>query len=754
MIQHNQNGEVLSNGDVPSGLLYADVFRGAWRRKGRVLLGLLLGLVAGAFCWEHWTPTYESQMQLLVVKRKVPESRVAGVSPQFPEFDDYLSAQKALLSSPLIVGRAVQRNQLARLESLESEEDPTRAIIEELRVVQESDIQSRHALLTLTYRCTVQEECKVVLEAIVDSYQAYLEDTQTGAVAEIQKIFNQWKDDVQESIAETQESYQGLRETTPAEEWTGKDGVNLSEQRLAQLEAERLAQNVRRTELQQRLAALREVKEKGASHAELAQIILHWSEIWRTPVAQESRDNQRIDANLRAELLSLKLREQSLPPSYGPAHPQVRALRDQLAMTEQMLLRQEEKEQTDATAVSRTITEVREADPVKAYFMALEKDLQVATELERSLSDLAGQEQQRARKINDLNEDMEALRGKIAGAEQLEQQIAQQVQSFGAIHDSDVYHAQVISPAAVGLLVAPLPWLVFPIATFLGVLVGGCLAYSAEVRDQSFRTPAEVRERLRVPVIGHTDYCRVPRRKRRQTVGSPAALSSVLGTFFVPDSTESEAYRRVRSMLSFNGNGRPKSVVQITSPHRGDGASTVAANLAVSIAQAGRRVVVVDADLRRPSLHEVFGVSREVGMMSVLTGLADLPEAVQSTNVDNLSVLPCETATSDSGELLGSDNFKRLLERLRSQFDFVLIDTPPVLGPSDACTVAHHVDVVVLTLQNTKNARPAAEQAVQTLTDQQAPLIGVVVNSPAPRGNRNHGYAVRHQEYAFASRDL
>ena len=352
-----------------------------------------------------------------------------------------------------------------------------------------------------------------------------------------------------------------------------------------------------------------------------------------------------------------------------------------------------------------------------------------------------------------MNEDLDTLRREITGAEKLGQQIVQQVQSFGVFHDSDVYQAQIISPAVAGRLVAPLPSLMFPVAAFLGILVGSGLAYSAEAKDQSFRTPAEIRERLRVPVISHTDYCRIPYRRRRQASGNGQTLSSVLGTYFIPDSAAAEAYRHVRSMLCFGGNGRPKSVVQITSPNRGDGATTVAANLAVSFAQAGRRVVVVDADLRRPSLHDVFVVSREVGMMSVLTGLSDLSGAIQSTSVKNLSVLCCESGSVESSELLSSGKFKGLLDELRGRFDFVLVDTPPVLGPSDACTVAHHADVVLLTLQNTKHARPAAEQAVQTLTDQQATLVGVVVNNPVPHGSRNHGYVIHHRQYAMAARD-
>jgi len=746
MIRQSQPNDG-STPDLPSGLLYADLLRGAWRRKFRVLLGLLLGLAAGALCWTHWPPTYESRVQLLVVKKKAPDARVAGVAPQLPEFDDYVSAQKALLSSPLIVHKAVQEGHLHQLKSLQAAADPTAAIILGLTVTRDPADRPESALLTLAYRGPSQQECKIVVEAIVASYREYLAETQTSAVAEIERIFAQWRDEVQEGIARKQEVYRTLREATPAAQWTGKGGVNLAETRFAQLEAQRLAQSVRQTELQGRLTALAQVQRAGASHEELAQMISLWSERSRNSMDKETEISQKVDVNLHEQLLLLKLQEQSLPESYGPAHPRAKAIREQVHLAEQMLLRQNGAEAPSTPTRSGSAAVLPDV-LVKTYLATLEKDLQIATELEQSLSELTRAEQERAQKINDVNEDMEALRGQITSTEGLQQQITQHLQSLSASRDSDVYHAQVLSPAGEGLQVVPKLWLVFPLAALLGLLLGATLAYAAEVADESFRTPAEIRERLRLPVIAHTEYCRTPNRKQRQAKHNGRKLDSVLCTYFVPDSAVSEAYRRVRSMLCLGRNGGPKPVVQVTSPNRGDGSSTVSANLAVSLAQTGRRVVLVDADFRRPSLHGVFGLSPEAGITSVLAGQADLSDAIQSTSVENLSLLPCGPVSPESAELLSRDKFERLLDELRSRFDFVLIDTPPVLGTSDACVVAHHADFVLLALRNTKHVRPLAEQAVQTLTDQEARLIGIVVNNPARGGSRNHGYATRQQRYS------
>ncbi|NUQ62832.1 MAG: polysaccharide biosynthesis tyrosine autokinase [Pirellulales bacterium] len=743
MIRQNDNGHIPAP-EIPEGLLYENVLRGVWRRKSRVLLGLLLGVVAGAFCWSYWPPAYASRAQLLVVKRKTSDRHVVGVSPQFPEFEDYLSAQQALLSSPLVVRKAVEDGKLERLRSLQTREpdaDPAAAIIGGLTVSRDSEDGSGHALLTLSYRGSEPADCKVIVEAIVASYKAHLAETQTIAAGEIQKMFTQWRDEVQDSISRKQQAYRALRESTPAAEWTGKDGVNLSQERLAQLEAQRLTQTVRQTEIQERLAALTEAQQSGASREELTQMISHWSEPWQLAAGKETALADKVDAKVYEQLLALRLKEQSLPESYGPGHPQVKAIREQVRVAEQTLLRESGAETTGAAAAGAG-GDILTVDPVKAYLAALHKDLRVAAKTEQTLSELIRREQDRARQINDLNEDMAALLAQIGSAESLQEQIAQQLQSLSVFHDSDLYHAQVISPAVEGQLVAPQPRLLFPAAAFLGILAGAALAYLAELRDESFRTPEEVRERLRLPVIAHTAYCRIANRRSGRSAQNGRDLAAVLCTYFTPDSAESEAYRLLRSRLCLSQNGRPKPVIQITSPNRGDGKSTVSANLAVSMAQLGRRVVLVDADFRRPSLHKVFGVSSETGILSVLAGLTDLSDAIQETSVPNLSLLPCESAPQGSAELLSQNSFQKLLDDLRGQFDFVLIDTPPVLGASDACVVAHHADSVLLALSNTRHVRPLAEQAVQTLADQEARLIGVVVNDPARGRSRNHGYAI------------
>jgi capsular exopolysaccharide synthesis family protein len=198
---------------------------------------------------------------------------------------------------------------------------------------------------------------------------------------------------------------------------------------------------------------------------------------------------------------------------------------------------------------------------------------------------------------------------------------------------------------------------------------------------------------------------------------------------------QAEAYRGVRTALYFSTHSEGHKVVQITSPNSADGKSTLSANLAVSIAQSGKRVVLVDADLRKPTVHKVFGVSSRLGLSSVIVGDATPEAAIQDSGLPGLSIIPCGPLPPNPAELLTSPRFDELLGLLRERYDFVIVDTPPLLAVTDPSVVAARVDGVLLTLRRNKNDRPTAERARQILTTLGANVLGVVVNALARRDN-------------------
>jgi capsular exopolysaccharide synthesis family protein len=189
----------------------------------------------------------------------------------------------------------------------------------------------------------------------------------------------------------------------------------------------------------------------------------------------------------------------------------------------------------------------------------------------------------------------------------------------------------------------------------------------------------------------------------------------------------------LRTSLFCGSAGQGRRVIQVTSPNRQDGKSMLAANLAVAIAQAGQRVVLVDTNLRMPKLDRFFGLPAGPGLVGVLAGSIEPSEALQPSGLPGLSILAAGAVPGNPAEMLTSRAFADLLGWLREQADFVILDSPSLLGVADAAVVAARADGVLLTLRLDCDTRSDAERAMQRLTTVGAHVLGVVLNGGAAR---------------------
>ena len=197
-----------------------------------------------------------------------------------------------------------------------------------------------------------------------------------------------------------------------------------------------------------------------------------------------------------------------------------------------------------------------------------------------------------------------------------------------------------------------------------------------------------------------------------------------------PRSPVSEAYRSLRTNLSFFSMDNPIRSLVVTSPAPDDGKSTTVANLAVTIAQGGMKTVLVDCDLRRPALAGLFGLPAEPGVTNV-TLSGDIDEALQQTSVENLWLMASGAKPPNPADLLGSKQFSKLLADLIERADIVLFDAPPVIAVTDAAVLGAKVDGVLLVLNAGKSRREHAEQAKQRLEAANVRIIGAtLINAP------------------------
>jgi succinoglycan biosynthesis transport protein ExoP len=268
------------------------------------------------------------------------------------------------------------------------------------------------------------------------------------------------------------------------------------------------------------------------------------------------------------------------------------------------------------------------------------------------------------------------------------------------------------------------------LAGILGLAVGVALALILEFLDDGIRTKEDVELVAKnLPVLGLIPEIDQWRDTRAEYLVSRSA----------PTSVQTEAYRSLRTSIQFLGLDQSLRVLQFTSPNAAEGKTTTMANLALVMAEAGQRVAVVCCDLRRPRIHEFFGLSNQVGFTSVLLGDASLSEALQPMpGLENLGILASGPIPPNPSELLSGTRAAEVLTTLADNADIVLVDSPPVLPVTDASVLASRVDAVVLVVAARRSTRSQVKRSIEMLEQVHAPLSGVVLNRASEPDNYSY----------------
>jgi capsular exopolysaccharide synthesis family protein len=451
--------------------------------------------------------------------------------------------------------------------------------------------------------------------------------------------------------------------------------------------------------------------------------------------------NHPLIAQLRQEYVAQNAKVASLARIYLPGHPEMQA----------------------ETAKLQELSS-RLAAEVKRLQESARADYEAASRAEKLLSEAFETHKQQLAHLQDSLIDFQMLKRDTQTTEKLYQALLARMGETTVASTMVASNVAVIDPADLPVEPHfPKTLLFLALAGVIGLGGGIGAAFLAEYLDDTLKTSEEAERICQTPILGV-----VPLAPGEKALPGPGLTDRLLAhlPFFrspcppgvgeaegqadlvvvgQPRSPVSEAVRHLRTSLMLSASGQPPRTLVITSPNPREGKSTISLNLAASLALGQRRTILLDCDLRRPRLHQAFKLPSQPGLTNYLTGSAALEEIILPTPVENLWFVPAGPVPPNPAELLQSPRFRTLLAHLQQEYHHLLLDTPPVLGFSDARVVAALADGVLLVVKHQGTSRASGRLARQLFARAQAPLLGLVLNQVQPNGLGRNGHY--HQGY-------
>ena len=634
-VTRNENASQKTSEKSNSSDFSIDILAILSRRKGLVILAGLLGVVVGACYFLFLPPTYESKAQILLMQN---DSGAIAANMQNGESisEDLLATHMSLVQSKRIVGEALKAGGLEELpsiaEELDEDETPVDYVIDNLYVTRGGSGSARGArVLSIAFRHKIPEECQTIVAAIVEQYRLFVESKFKDINEEAVRLINTARVELENEIEELSEDYRKFKSESPIMASTS-GGPNIYAQRYEELAAKLSTLETNIDESRGRLELVNTGLEllrdtEGRELEKLALIDERNAERLGILVTVDRGEAQTAEflaaqpgrmAVATAEsssILALKAKLREATDEYGANHPTVRTLETQLKEMQEFVDSREGKLGLDANQKPLTPDDV-----MKAYVNLLENDLRA---LEKQKSDLEKQmahAETDAKSLISVELEDEAKLRELDRHEALYNSVVERLRDINMQQDSTSLIQEEIASPEVGEKVSPKGAIAAAIALLTTLVTSGALILVAELRDNRIRTTQELETIYESRVLGQIpdfDANAESRQQIRKSARSGSLLSPQLFAFHDPQSRISEIFRGVRTQLLFSLNGINK-VIAVTSPHQGDGKSTVTANLAISLAKASRSVLLIDCDMRRPSLHRTFGVPNKAGLVDAL----------------------------------------------------------------------------------------------------------------------------------------
>ncbi|HLB91527.1 MAG TPA: polysaccharide biosynthesis tyrosine autokinase [Terriglobales bacterium] len=414
---------------------------------------------------------------------------------------------------------------------------------------------------------------------------------------------------------------------------------------------------------------------------------------------------------LREQQAALRIQIAELSSQFGPSYPKVVQLNNQVKEIDRQLQLETNKA----------------VDHLKGLYLA-------ALQRENMLHESFERQKQEANKLNESAIEYSILKRDLDSNRTLYEGLLEKLKEAGVTAGLRSNNFRIIDAARVPTSPSePNIPRNLAFALVLGVISGVGLAFVLENMDNTVRTPEQATALSALPSLGMIPHG--SKSTNRGPAGQRLALTASrevpeLVTQARPQSQMAESYRALRTSLLLSNLGAPPKVIMVTSARPQEGKTTTSINTAIVLAQKGVRVLLIDADLRRPSVHKTLGMGPRSGLSNVLTGSATMQQTITvSPILPNLFILPAGTPPPNPAELLASSNLRDLIAELRGMYDHIVIDTPPTLSVTDAVVLSPRADATILVIRSGQTTKQALRRARDILMQVNAHVAGVLLNA-------------------------
>ncbi len=434
--------------------------------------------------------------------------------------------------------------------------------------------------------------------------------------------------------------------------------------------------------------------------------------------------NNELIRQIKSMEVNLYQRMSEFSKKYGKNHPQMVAIDSELKTLQK-----------------------RKSQEVNRVINSLKNEYKVALAGEESLKDALSEQKQELLDLNEKAIQYGVLRREVESAQNIYEMLIKRFKETSLSENMKAGNIRIIDKAEVPKTpVKPQKRLSIILAMIVGLFGGTGLAFFLEYLDNTIKTPDDLKQYLNIPDLGPVPLFAAENKgspgKGKDRTPDLIALNS-------PKSTASESYRGIRTNILFSTAESVPQVILVSSAGPKEGKTITVANVAITMAQAGSKIIILDCDMRRPEIHNFFGATRDRGMSNILVGLDNIGEIIQNTKIPNLDVITSGPIPPNPSEMLGSKRMESLLVALRKKYDHIIIDSPPVTAVTDAVVLSKSADGVIIVIRTGYMARQIVKNGIGQLNNVGAHIIGAVLNGIDVSSGKYSYYYYQYYRYYY-----